>query len=75
MPQVFFYGFKRSERKRRQLASDLTDAVCRAYDVAPEDVAVNIFSIPKDRIAHGGVLASDGGVKTQPKDERMVHEY
>ena len=75
MPQVFFYGSERSARARRQLASELTEIVCRVYGVPPETVSVNIFNMPKDRVAHGGRLASDGGLKTEPKDERLIHEY
>ena len=75
MPQVFFYGFERSARARRQLASELTEIVCRVYGVPPETVSVNIFNVPKDRVAHGGRLASDGGLKTEPKDGRLIHEY
>jgi len=75
MPEVFFHGFGRNERKRRRLVRDIADAVARAYDCDPRTVTVNILDVRPDHISHGGTLASEGGTKKPPKDKRFVREY
>jgi len=59
MPTIHIYAYKRSIEKRRSLTRDITDAVCSNYDVDPSIVTVYFFDTPKDKTAHGGVLASD----------------
>ena len=76
MPVVHFHGFARSAEIRRQLIEGITEVTCRAYDVAPETVTVYIFDAPKDRVAHGGVLARDGGERAIPADKPwLMSEY
>ena len=53
MPTIHIYAYERSIEKQRSLTRDITDAVCSNYDVDPSIVT------PKDKTAHGGVLASD----------------
>lgn len=59
MPTIHVYAFERSVEKKRQLAKDVTDAVCRNYDVSPDIVAVYFFDVDPKNAAHGGVLAAD----------------
>ena len=59
MPTIHIYAYERSIGKRRSLTRDITDAVCSNYDVDPSIVTVYFFDTPKDKTAHGGVLASD----------------
>ncbi len=59
MPTIHIYAYERSIEKRRGLTRDITDAVCSNYDVDPSIVTVYFFDTPKDKTAHGGVLASD----------------
>ena len=59
MPTIHIYAYERSIEKRRGLTRDITDAVCSNYDVDPNIVTVYFFDTPKDKTAHGGVLASD----------------
>ena len=59
MPTIHVYAFERSIEERRSLTRDITDAVCSNYDVEPSIVTVYFFDTPKDRTAHGGMLASD----------------
>ena len=59
MPSIHVYAYERSVEKKRKLVKDVTDAVCRHYDVPPEIVTVYIFDIDRRNAAHGGVLASD----------------
>ena len=76
MPIIHFYGFARSADKRRALVGGITEAACKAYDVPPEQVTVHIFDVAKDNVAHGGVLACDGGEKTIPPDRPwLISEY
>jgi 4-oxalocrotonate tautomerase len=59
MPIVHVYAYERGIEKKRKLVKDITDAVCRDYDVAPEIVTVYIFDIDRKNAAHAGVLACD----------------
>lgn len=59
MPTIHIYAYERSIEKRRGLTRDITDAVCSNYDVDPSIVTIYFFDTPKDKTAHGGVLASD----------------
>ena len=59
MPTIHIYAYERSIEKRRSLTRDITDAVCRNYDIDSSIVTVYFFDTPKDRTAHGGVLSSD----------------
>jgi 4-oxalocrotonate tautomerase family enzyme len=76
MPIIHFHGFARTAEKRRQLIEGITQITCRTYDVTPETVTVYVFDVSKDRVAHGGVLACDGGEKTIPADKPwLMSEY
>jgi len=59
VPTIHIYAYERSIEKRRSLTRDITDAVCSNYDIDPSIVTICFFDTPKDRTAHGGVLASD----------------
>ena len=59
MPTIHIYAYERSTEKRRSLTRDITDAVCRNYDIDSSIVTVYFFDTPKDRTAQGGVLSSD----------------
>lgn len=59
MPVIHVYGYPRSVEKRRELVRGITEATCKAYEVAPEIVTVYIHDVAKDHAGHAGVLASD----------------
>ena len=69
IPIIHFHGFTRTPEKRRQLVEGITEVTCRAYDVTPETVTVYVFDASKDRVAHGGVLACDGGERVNLADK------
>jgi 4-oxalocrotonate tautomerase len=49
----------RTTDQLRALVAEVTDAVARTVDVAPERVRVHIHELDADRMAVGGHLASD----------------
>jgi len=53
--QVYAYEGRTPEQKRR-LVQGVTAAVCAAYDVAPESVAIYLHDMAQGDTAHGGVL-------------------
>lgn len=60
MPEiVVFAAAGRSVEQKRGLAKDLTEAMARNFNVAPEAVTVQIVESPKDSKAKGGVLFCD----------------
>jgi len=76
MPIIHFHGFARSAEKRRQLIEGITEVTCGAYNVTPETVTVYVFDAPKDQVAHGGVLARDGGERAILADKPwLMAEY
>ncbi len=76
MPIIHFHGFTRTIEKRRQLVEGITEVTCRAYDVTPETVTIYVFDAPKDQVAHGGVLAHDGGERANLADKPwLMAEY
>ena len=52
MPNVYVYAFERPIEKKRKIVKSITEATCKAYDVAPETVCVYIFDVPKENAAH-----------------------
>lgn len=59
MPFIHVYGFERPVEKKRELAKELTAAMCKVYGVAPEIVTVYMFDVPKSNAAHAGILEFD----------------
>ena len=60
----------RSVDEVRTLAAEVTDAVVRSVNVAPERVRVLVHELDASRIAVGGMLASDGSTgQAQPTHE------
>ena len=59
MPNVYVYAFERPIEKKRQIVKSITEATCKAYDVPPETVCVCLFDVPKENMAHSGILESD----------------
>ena len=58
--QVYAYAGRTAEQKRR-LVQGITAAVCDAYEVEPETVAIYLHDMDKGDTAHAGVLGSDTG--------------
>jgi 4-oxalocrotonate tautomerase len=60
MPEVYIYAVEgRTLDQKRSLVKDITEAVSRNFNVAPETVMVQIMETPKNSKAKGGVLFSD----------------
>jgi 4-oxalocrotonate tautomerase len=60
MPEVYIHALEgRSVDQKRALLRDITDAVVRHFDVAPEAVVVTIVEAPRHNKAKGGVLFSE----------------
>ncbi len=58
--QVYAYAGRTPDQKRR-LVEGITRAVCDAYDVTPDTVAIYLHDMDKGDTAHGGILGSDEG--------------
>jgi 4-oxalocrotonate tautomerase len=60
MPEVYVHAIEgRSKDQKRALIKDITAAVVKNFDVAPEAVLVEIIETSKDNKAKGGVLFSE----------------
>ncbi len=60
MPEVYIHVVEgRTLDQKRQLIKDVTDAVVRNLDVAPDAVLIEIMEARKDAKAKGGVLFSE----------------
>lgn len=60
MPEVYIHAVEgRTIDQKRALVKDITDAVVRHFDVAPDRVMVQIVESSKENKAKGGVLFSD----------------
>jgi 4-oxalocrotonate tautomerase len=60
MPEVFVYAIEgRSKEQKRKLVQEITEAVVRNFDVAPEAVMVQIIESPRENKAKGGRLFSE----------------
>ncbi len=60
MPEVFVYAIEgRSVERKRKLVQEITDAVVRNFDVAPEAVMVQIIESSRENKAKGGKLFSE----------------
>jgi len=53
------HAFRRSEAERRAAAIALTRAVCSAYGVPGDDVAVYFLDRDRSEVSHNSKLASD----------------
>ncbi len=60
MPEVYVHAVEgRSLDQKRALVKDITAAVVKHFDVAPEAVLVQIVESAKENKAKGGVLFSE----------------
>jgi 4-oxalocrotonate tautomerase len=60
MPLVIVYADEgRAIEQKRGLVRDITDAVCKNFNVPPEAVIINIREGKKENRAKGGKLAID----------------
>ena len=59
MPTIHVFAFERPIEKKRQLVKDITEAVCKNYEIEPGIVTVCLFDTPTENVAHGGILVSD----------------
>lgn len=76
MPIIHFFGFGRTPERRRRLVEGITRVTAEAYRIPAEAVTVHVFDVAKDHVAHGGLLACDGGTKTIPVDKPwLISEY
>lgn len=59
MPIVVIYAFDRPEAVKRETIQGITELMCRTYGVQPDNITVRFNTLARDRVAHGGILASD----------------
>jgi 4-oxalocrotonate tautomerase len=60
MPEVYIHIVEgRTIDQKRQVVKDVTDAVARGFDVAPDTILIEIVEASKNDKAKGGVLFSD----------------
>jgi 4-oxalocrotonate tautomerase len=60
MPEVYVHAVEgRSVDQKRALVKDITAAVVKHFDVAPDSVLVQIVESAKENKAKGGVLFSE----------------
>jgi 4-oxalocrotonate tautomerase len=60
MPEVVVYAVEgRTLDQKRGLLKDITNAVVKNFNVAPEAVTVQIVEAPKTSKSKGGVLFSE----------------
>jgi 4-oxalocrotonate tautomerase len=60
MPEIYVHAVEgRSLEQKRGLIQDITAAVVRHFNVAPDSVMVQIVESSKDNKAKGGVLFSE----------------
>ena len=60
MPEVFIHAIEgRSIEQKRKLVAEITEAVVRNFNVAPEAVMVEIIELSRDNKAKGGKLFSE----------------
>jgi 4-oxalocrotonate tautomerase len=60
MPEVYVHAVEgRSLDQKRALVKDITAAVVKHFDVAPDAVLVQIVESAKENKAKGGVLFSE----------------
>ena len=60
MPEIYVHAVEgRSLDQKRALVRDITAAVVKHFDVAPEAVLVQIVESAKENKAKGGVLFSE----------------
>jgi 4-oxalocrotonate tautomerase len=60
MPEVYVHAVEgRSVDQKRALVKDITAAVVKHFDVAPDAVLVQIVESAKENKAKGGVLFSE----------------
>ncbi len=60
MPEVYIHVVEgRTLDQKRQLIREVTDAVVRNFDVAPDAVLIEIMEAKKDAKAKGGILFSE----------------
>lgn len=60
MPEIIIYAVEgRTLEQKRGLVKDVTSAVAKHFDVAPEAVVIQIVEAPKESKAKGGVLFSE----------------
>jgi 4-oxalocrotonate tautomerase len=60
MPEIYVHAVEgRSLDQKRALVKDITAAVVKHFDVAPEAVLVQIVESAKENKAKGGVLFSE----------------
>jgi 4-oxalocrotonate tautomerase len=74
MPEIYVHAVEgRSLDQKRALIQDITAAVVKHFDVAPDSVMVQIVESSKENKAKGGVLFSERsssncrGVGGQPR--------
>jgi 4-oxalocrotonate tautomerase len=60
MPEVVIYALQgRSIEVKRSLVKDVTDAICKNYQVDPSAVVITLVDSSKDEKSKGGVLFAD----------------
>lgn len=60
MPEVYFYAVAgRTPEQKKGLMKDITEAVAKNFDAAPDAVVVQIIEAPKTDKAKGGVPFSE----------------
>lgn len=60
MPEVYVYAVAgRTPEQKKSLMKDITEAVAKNFDAAPDAVVVQIIEAPKTDKAKGGVPFSE----------------
>jgi len=60
MPEVIIHAIEgRSQEQKKALMKDITEAVVKNFNVAPEAVTVTIMEAAKNSKSKGGVLFSE----------------
>jgi len=58
VPIIVIYAFDRSQAVKQETVGGITEVMCRTYGVQPENITVRFSTLERDKVAHGGVLAS-----------------
>lgn len=64
LPFIEIWGFDQNDATRQRLSRDLTDALCRAFDIAPDIVTLYFQTLQPRDYAHAGVHSPEGSART-----------
>ena len=60
MPEIYIHAIKgRTQEQKKALIKDITDAVVKNFNAAPDSVVVAIIETEADSKGKGGVLFSE----------------